>query len=229
MTIGLLICDYVREKYQRKHGDYPRMFRTLFPDISFIDYFVIDGHFPLSVNECDAYICTGSSYSVYQDIPWIHELAEFIRDLDREQIKFVGVCFGHQMIGLALGGSVEKSNNGWCVGLHCFDIEASQPWMHSPADKLNVLMMCQDQITVLPQSAQRIASTALCPIAMIQIGTHMIGIQGHPEFTKEYDRALMEDRIEIMGIDVVKAGLDSLDQTLDRNLLKQWIKYFLSN
>ncbi len=229
MTIGLLICDHVREKYQRVHGDYPRMFRTLFPDFSFIDYFVIDGHFPLSVNECDAYMCTGSRYSVYQDIPWIYELAEFIRDLDREQLKFIGVCFGHQMIGLALGGRVEKSNNGWCIGVHNFDIEASQLWMHSPADKLNVLMMCQDQITVLPKSAQLIASSALCPIAMIQIGTHIIGIQGHPEFTKEYDRALMEDRIEIMGIDMVRAGLDSLDQTVDRNLLKQWIEHFLSN
>jgi len=100
--------------------------------------------------------------------------------------------------------------------------------MQPAADSLKVLMMCQDQITVLPENAIQIASSAICPNAMIQVGAHMIGIQGHPEFTAAYDRALMEDRVDIMGADVVSAGINSLVQGADRDLMRQWIGSFLS-
>ena len=43
------------------------------------DYDVQRGEYPASIDECDAYLITGSRESVYDDQPWIHRLAEFVR------------------------------------------------------------------------------------------------------------------------------------------------------
>ena len=34
----------------------------------------------------------------------------------------VGVCFGHQLIAQALGGMVRKSEKGWGLGRHVYDV-----------------------------------------------------------------------------------------------------------
>ncbi len=34
----------------------------------------------------------------------------------------IGVCFGHQIVADALGGVVRKSEKGWGVGRHTYDI-----------------------------------------------------------------------------------------------------------
>ncbi len=32
----------------------------------------------------------------------------------------IGVCFGHQLIAQALGGTVRKSEKGWGIGRHVY-------------------------------------------------------------------------------------------------------------
>lgn len=228
MRIGLLICDHVRMEYQKEHGDYPAMFRDFLPDLTFVEYEVVNGEFPKSIEECDAYMCTGSKHSVYEDIPWIHQLSDFVKTLHHHKKKFIGVCFGHQMIGHVLGGKVEKSPNGWCVGIHTFEMKVQKEWMQPGKSTLNVLMMCQDQIIDLPPGAELLASGPICPHAILQIGDHILSIQGHPEFTKEYDKVLMLAREDRMGSDVVQAGLKSLEKEVDRGILRGWIEQFLS-
>jgi len=34
----------------------------------------------------------------------------------------VGICFGHQLIAQALGGVVRKSEKGWGIGRHVYDV-----------------------------------------------------------------------------------------------------------
>ena len=56
------------------------------------------------------YLITGSRYGVYDDLPWMAPLSEFIRDLKTQEIPVIGVCFGHQIMAHAYGGRVQKSN-----------------------------------------------------------------------------------------------------------------------
>ena len=37
----------------------------------------------------------------------------------------VGICFGHQIIAKALGGVVSKSDKGWGVGIHTYELNTS--------------------------------------------------------------------------------------------------------
>ncbi|PWJ59401.1 GMP synthase-like glutamine amidotransferase [Dyadobacter jejuensis] len=231
MRIGLLECDHVREDFRDISGDYSTMFPELFlkvaPDWEFVFYDVVNDQFPHQPNECDAYICTGSSYSVYEEQGWIYRLKIFALAVMAQGRKFVGVCFGHQLLGEVLGGVVEKSEVGWCVGVHAFDLLAPQPWMEQATKQFNLLMMCQDQILQLPPGAHLLAASEQCPHAMFQYKDHGLGIQGHPEFTKPYTQALLADRVARIGAQRVEDGQKSLELNTDELLFALWVKNFM--
>lgn len=225
MKVGLFICDHVEDKLQSEFGDYPDMFARLFPEFNFVLYDVCKGHFPEDVKECEIYMCTGSFRSVYDDIDWITQLKSVIREIYEQKIFFIGCCFGHQLIGEALGGKVQKAPTGWCVGIHQFEIQKQKEWMPLGASSFNILMLCQDQILELPPHSQVLASNALCPVGVIQVGETMLGFQGHPEFSKGYDTILMQNRS--IGADIVKKGLASLELEIDTTVFRDWIFGFL--
>lgn len=233
LTIGLLECDHVRTEFRADHGDYIDMFTNLFGQVSsevvIKPYDVINGVYPEDIRECDGFITTGSSFSVYDDEPWIHRLAAFVRTLAENHIPYVGVCFGHQMLAYALGGVVHKAPVGWCVGRHTFTVSTEKDWMNPFSKSFGLLMMCQDQVITPPQDTVTLASTPDCPNAIILVKEYMLGIQAHPEFTPAYDQALMELRIERIGEDKVNQGIRSLETGHDGVTIARWIINFFTN
>jgi GMP synthase-like glutamine amidotransferase len=223
MKIGLLECDHVRDELRHIAGDYrdmfPALFETVAPHWQWRFFDVVNGQFPESVQECDAYLCTGSRFSVYDKEPWIERLKDFVRVLYNAQKPFVGVCFGHQMLAEALGGKVAKAAAGWCVGVHSFEM---------PNTNLNLLMMCQDQVMALPPQAKILAGTPQCPVVMFQVSDFMLGIQAHPEFSKDYEAALINLRIERIGSERAEAALESLALPIHGQDVAQLIFDFLT-
>ncbi|MEZ4777724.1 MAG: amidotransferase [Bacteroidia bacterium] len=228
MKTGLLVCDHINENFHHISPDYTTMFRALLPDLDLIPFMVIDGEFPENAEACDAYIATGSRFSVYDEVEWVLRLKTFVQEIYASGKKYAGVCFGHQMLGEALGGKVEKSPHGWCVGVHTFSILQTEPWMKPFQSEVNLLMMCQDQVIRLPENSIHLAAAADCPVAMFRVGENMLGIQAHPEFSPVYDRALMENRVERIGREKVEMGISSLEKTPDREIVAEWIRKFLA-
>jgi len=228
MKIGLLECDHVIEKFQHIGGDYRDMFTKLLPELEFRFYNVCNGQFPESLDDCEAYICTGSRHSVYENIDWIKQLKDFVFQLYENEKKFVGVCFGHQMLAEALGGKVLKSEGGWNVGVHQFEMNSKESWMTPFQQKFNLLMMCQDQVVKMPKNSELLARSDDCSVGMFKVGDNMLGIQAHPEFSINYEKALMLDRIDLIGEEKVKKSLNSLDKSLDNSLIRDWITGFLN-
>ena len=227
MKAGLFICDHVAKEYQEEFGDYSDMFSSLLPDFDWVLYDCINGHFPFDLDECDIYFATGSKHSVYEDIPWIHALKSTIKELYIKKKVFIGFCFGHQLIGASLGGKVAKSPNGWCVGVHDFEMVSEEEWMKPYQSTIGVLMMCQDQILELPPQSKVLAKSEMCPNGIIQVGETFLGIQGHPEFSKEYDELLMHTRMNKMGDEVALKGIESLNKVVHRNVINQWLDLFV--
>jgi GMP synthase-like glutamine amidotransferase len=223
VKLGLLVCDHVRPEFLHVSGDYPDMFRRLFaghPEVDLVMYDVIGGEVPADPDECDAWITTGSRYSVNDDEPWIHQLEQFVRDVAKEDVPFVGVCFGHQMIAKALGGTVVKSDRGWGVGAK--EVTVREDVGLGPS--YTVITSHQDQIDSLPPGAEILGWNQHCPISMLGVGKNMIGIQGHPEFDAAYSAALMESRRgTLIPETTVDDGLASLQDTNDGNHLVDWI------
>lgn len=228
--VGLLECDHVREELLPIAGDYREMFPALFsqvaPEWEFTFYDVCNGHFPASADECEVYVCTGSKFSVYDDEPWIARLKEFVKEIHDSGKKYIGVCFGHQMLAEALGGTVQKSAVGWCVGVHNFQVLSHEEWMVPSRQSFNLLMMCQDQVMELPPDSKLLAETQDCPIGMFRVGENMVGIQAHPEFPRPYEKALMEIRTDRIGQAKVEMGIVSLELPLHELTFANWLKNF---
>lgn len=227
MKIGLLQCDHVAGHLLHLNGDYDEQFTRLLPDFEWHFYDLTSGQFPASLDECDAYLCTGSKHSVYDDIDWIHRLKKLVQDIYAERIPFVGVCFGHQMMAEALGGKVNKAACGWCVGVHSFKIIQREAWMVPFQPVFNLLMSCQDQVLKLPSGSTVLAESADCQVGLYRVGDRMLGMQAHPEFSVAYMGALLEERREGIGPEKADAGLASLATFRDTGLITNWIREFI--
>ena len=55
----------------------------------------------------------------------------------------------------------------------------------------------------------------------------MFGVQAHPEFSKDYNEALMRSRVERIGKEIVDAGIQSLTLPVDADLIRGWVERFL--
>lgn len=75
------------------------------------------------LDDVDAVLITGSRHTAYEDDPWILKLVEYARQaIDTGRIKVVGVCFGHQIIGRAMGARLGRSDKGWEVAVTEVDL-----------------------------------------------------------------------------------------------------------
>lgn len=231
MKIGILQADDVNPVLQPEHGNYPQMFekalRAVLPDCELPVYRVLDGELPATTTECDAWLITGSKFGVNDGLHWIEALSDFVRTLWAEQRPLVGICFGHQLMARALGGTVVKSDKGWGVGLSFNQVIERKPWMQPWQEELDLLVSHQDQVVVLPEEAQVLASSDFCPYYLIQYGECFLSVQGHPEFCVDYCRALMEMRRDTLPAARLRAGRASLNAEADSQLMMQWIASFL--
>jgi GMP synthase-like glutamine amidotransferase len=233
VNLGILKCDNVSDIFVAEYSQYPDMFANLLrpidPTIDFTIFDVEHGEWPADIHAADAYLITGSRHGVNDGFVWINQLEEFIRTLYKAQKKVIGICFGHQLIAKALGGKVVKSPNGWGVGMSQNQIIQHKKWMTPYQKEVNLIVSHQDQVVELPQSAEVLATSDFCLYYMMQIGTNFFTVQGHPEFTKGYSKALMLSREDILGEKECEKGIKSLDLREDDALIAQWIMNFLKS
>ena len=231
MNIGLLGCDDVPERFRQYGGTYREMFEHLLaphlPDARFTWFDVTKGELPASADACDAYIATGSRYSVYEDRDWIERLKAFVRTLHRERKPYVGICFGHQVLAEALGGKVEAASHGWGVGVHDMAIVKAESWMQPPQKHCRLQYMHADQVLKLPPESEVLARAEHCEVAMFRVGDTMLGIEGHPEFPASYVEALLKDRKTRIGEQRVNEALAHVNEPTHDSVVAQWITNFI--
>jgi GMP synthase-like glutamine amidotransferase len=231
MRIGLLECDHVRDRHLPIAGDYADMFKAMVADADptseVVLYDARDGLLPEHPEECDGWILTGSSASVDDDEPWIESLTGFVRAVHEARVPCVGICFGHQLVAHALGGRTERAAVGWGVGALPMTVAGREPWMDPALPTVTLLYSHQDQVTALPPDGRVLASAEHCPIAMLAIGDDTIGVQAHPEFGAAYLRALLEERVDPIGVAETAAALATLQAPTDERATARWILAFL--
>ncbi len=208
------------------HGDYPAMFRDLLGEaFEFETFDVQAGKWP-EAGAFDAAIITGSAAGVYEDAPWIGDLLDWIRAA-KGRTRLVGVCFGHQAMAQALGGRVEKSERGWGVGLHRYEVVSDEPWMTPAATKIAIPASHQDQVVDRPAEARVILHSAFTPFAGLAWDEDAISFQGHPEFTPAFATDLTAGRHDKIDPALVERAVDSLKAPDDRAMVGGWLRRFI--
>ena len=225
MRIGILETGRPPPALEPRFGRYDGMFRRLLGERwDYTTYDVVAGDYPAAPEDHDAYVVTGSAAGVYEDLPWIGELKSFLRAA-KGKAKLVGVCFGHQIMAEAFGGRVEKSDKGWGVGLHRYEIVGPAPWMED-ARAFAVPASHQDQVVEQPPASRIVAASRFTRFGVLAYSDQpAISFQCHPEFDREYAAALIEQRRA--RLPDPDAALLSLRQEDDRPLVGAWICRFL--
>ncbi len=231
MILGILETDRPEAFLQEKYGSYSDMFQALFASVDeqmrFKSYNVVQNEYPEKIDDCDAYLITGSKASPYENKAWIKALSDYVVMLHTHQKKLIGICFGHQLIAQALGGSVQKSDSGWGVGTALRDVLRHKPWMGKGQKHFKIFVSHQDQVTQLPPNAEHIAGNHFCAYASFQIGNHILTFQGHPEFQPDYLHQLIAGRREIIGAARADFAMHSLQEKTDHPQIARWIVAFL--
>ncbi|KAL6984943.1 glucosinolate gamma-glutamyl hydrolase [Sarracenia purpurea var. burkii] len=237
----LLACkdsEYVKEVY----GGYFNVFVSTFGEEgeTWELFRVVDGEFPGAdeLQSYDGFVVSGSPYDAYGDDLWILKLCFLLQSLDALRKKVLGICFGHQVLCRALGGKVGKAFNGWDIGLRKVRIVKDLSpcrFLDGLDDKvppaLSIIECHQDEVWEIPVGAEVIAISDKTNVEMFTIGDHILGIQGHPEYTKDIlnnliDRLLTTDSIEKSFAEDVKSKLEIAepDRKCWENICKMFLK-----
>lgn len=210
MRIGILLCGHAPDDYIAENGDIDALFRRLLDGqgFTFKTWSVVDMDFPDDAMAADAWIITGSKHGVYDDLPFIAPLEDLIREIRATERPLVGICFGHQIIAQALGGTVEKFDGGWQLGLQSYQ---------APDGGFSLYAWHQDQVTTPPPGAETLAANSSCAHAMLRYAPDCLTVQGHPEFGRDYIELLMRVRAGALSPEDLHAAGENLDQPPDNN------------
>jgi GMP synthase (glutamine-hydrolysing) len=151
----------------------------------------------------------------------------YLRELTRERVPALGVCFGHQLLGQALGGEVQRNPRGREIGTVGLTTLLDDTLFRRVAFPLRVNATHVDSVVRLPPDATVLAKTELEPHAAVRFNESTWGVQFHPELDADIMRAFLEERRELItneGLDAARlladvddapAGASTLDRFVD--------------
>src|SRR5689334_13122527 len=124
--VTIIETGLVSPANRERHGSYPQMFEQMIRaadgSVTFDTVSIPAGEKLSEAGKLEAILITGSSAGVYDGFDWIAPLEDFVRDAHEKKVPMVGVCFGHQLIAQALGGVARKSEKGWGLGRHVYNV-----------------------------------------------------------------------------------------------------------
>lgn len=150
-----------------------------------------------------------TGHNAFDGDPWILKLVEYTTSiLAQDRVRLIGVCFGHQIIGRALGAPLGRSTKGWETSVT--DVELSETGRRLfGQDTLHIHQMHRDALHAYPPHVVKLGSTPLCETQGMYQQGRLLTVQGHPEFNEDIMKQLLQARKDggVFGDDVYDSGM----------------------
>ena len=113
---------------------------------------------------------------------WLPAERSLLADAVARNIPVFAICLGAQLLAESTGGSVGRAPIGE-IGIYNIDLtqEGIADSVLTVDSGAIVAQWHEDFVDVLPPTAVRLASSALCPNQVYRIGTTTYAVQFHPE------------------------------------------------
>ena len=155
-------------------------------------------------------VVTGSHSMVTEGQGWVEPLADWLRWVIEHGVPVLGVCYGHQLLGHALGGRVGFHPDGPEIGTVEVDLlqqgETDTLFCELP-QRFHAHTTHAQSVLRLPDGAVLLARTDHEAHAAFRVGPCAWGVQFHPEYDEEIMRHYVREQRET---------LDGLGRDADR-------------
>lgn len=204
--IAILVTGDPISSVAATRGTYADMIRGVGGDMgpSCVDFDIRAGAILPEPRTFAGIVVTGSASSVTDREDWVVEGEAYLRRVVDERVPLFGICFGHQMLGQALGGLVERNPRGREIGSVEFRVVAPDPILAAARAPFLANTTHVDSVTRLPPGATVLATTELEPNAVVRFAETAWGVQFHPEMDGDVVREYVKARREILR----KEGFD---------------------
>lgn len=173
----------------------------------------------------DGFVILGGSMSAHDDAthPWLTDVKQRVREAVDSSLPTLGVCLGHQLIAVALGGTVEVNPRGQQVGLYDVGWRSAAKddrLVAGLAPDIRGIQWNTDLVTELPDGAVELAATGHDELQVARFAPTVWGVQLHPEadepVVQSWAAGDRDDHLE-RGIDqaAVLAEIDAARAELD--------------
>jgi len=144
---------------------------------------------PETLDGYAALIVMGGEQSAYDTgVEWFSRVESLLRKAVRYRVPTLAVCLGGQLLAQALGGRVERSEQGLEIGAKLVakrDVAAQDPLFGPIPFAPDVIQYHSDEITMLPAGAVLLAASTYYPHQAFRVGDRAWGIQFHIETDTE--------------------------------------------
>lgn len=189
----------------------------------------LDEALPISTADYSALVVLGGYMGSYDDarFAWLGPVKQLIADATVRELPFLGVCLGHQLAAVALGGVVALRPEGPARGMM-----PVLPTPELPADPVfsalpvgaRTMQWNGDVVVDLPTGATMLTTDELGHPQTVRYGPKAWGVQCHPEVGPE-EVGLWIGTERASGTGLSPAQLDALAATLPDELAEmatQW-------
>ena len=153
-------------------------------------------------------VITGSHAMVTHQDAWSVALMPWLVRAVEVETPLLGICFGHQLLARAMGGTVDNHPGGVEIGTLTIQRSASSAddaLLGSLPEAFDAQSVHWQSVRALPPGAVLLASTAFEPHHAYRIGRCAWGVQVHPEFSDEVLRAYLAR----LGPELAQEGKDA--------------------
>lgn len=189
-----------------------------------------DGELLPAPGSVPAVLVTGSPAYVTDRTPWILTCAAWLREVVAAGRPVLGVCFGHQLLADALGGTVGPNVGGRAFGsvrVELLPAGRGDPLFRGVAPVMDTHAAHLQSVLRLPGGARRLASTAGDPNQAIAFGERAWGVQFHPEFDADIVRRYAQEQSESLrgdGLDPVAIAAAARDSAVGSRILRNFLE-----